>query len=347
MVFCGDIALPDVSIAIDLPDSLRQQNWFVNLEGSLIEASRVDESRLHNKVFNSQEAIARLSELLHIRVCSLANNHIEDCDTVDSTTRKLEDIGINYVGAGSNISEAERPVYIQEEKLTVLSFGWDVIKCPVASANRSGVNPYKKAHVIETVKVSLQKCESLVCFFHWGYELEAYPLPYDWELAHALIDLGVYSVIGCHAHRVQQIEFYKGKPIVYGLGNFLFPHGYYWNGRLKFPSFTKKELAFELAKDGRFIAHWFEYDNIEKRLSFLYSEELTPSEPDFTGIAPYCNLSPKEYDRFFRANRYHKKLLPVYKSLESDCAFAVKSFYVKFRGRVIDMLVRMNIKARK
>lgn len=50
--------------------------------------------------------------------------------------------------------------------------------------------------------------------------MELYPQPFDRELSKVLIDLGVYAVLGCHAHRVQQIEFYKGRPIVYGLGNF-------------------------------------------------------------------------------------------------------------------------------
>ena len=347
MVFCGDIALPDVSITIDLPESLGRQNWFVNLEGSLIEASYVDELRPQNKVFNNLEAVKQLSKLLQIKTCSLANNHIADCNTVSDTINKLESIGINHIGAGYSIVEAEKPLMIQEDNLTVLSFGWDVIKCPIATTRRSGVNPYKRSHVLETVKKLLHVSKNLVCFFHWGYELEAYPLPYDRELAHTLIDMGVYSVIGCHAHRVQQIEFYHGRPIVYGLGNFLFPHSYFWNGRLKFPDFTQKELAFELTNNGRFIAHWFEYDIKGKKLCFIDSEELTPDKTDFKGRATYIGFSPKEYDKFFRVNRYHKKLLPVFKSHESDGAFAVKSVFVKTRGRIIDMLVRMNIKARK
>ena len=250
MIFCGDIAFPDASIRIDIPDKLRRKSWLVNLEGSLIEASQVDEMRVQNKVFNNEDAIKQLSEQLNIKICSIANNHIEDCNIIDNTVRKLENHNIAHVGGGKNIEEAEKSVELSNEHLTVLSFGWDVIKCPWATANKGGVNPYRREHVLETVKKNLQQAENLVCFFHWGYELESYPLPYDRELAHTLIDMGVNAVVGCHAHRVQQIEFYKGHPIVYGLGNFLFPHSFYWDGRLKFPEFTKKELVFEVAPDG-------------------------------------------------------------------------------------------------
>lgn len=347
MIFGGDIAFPDTSIRINIPDELCRKNWFINLEGSLIETSLVDEMRVQTRVFNNVDAITKLSEQLNIRVCSLANNHIEDCNTVDNTVKKLESIGLECVGGGVNLEEAEKSIVIPEENIAVLSFGWDVIKCPLADANRSGVNPYKRNHVITTVKKNLHQADNLVCFFHWGYEMEVYPLPYDRELAHTLIDMGVKAVIGCHAHRVQQIEFYKGRPIVYGLGNFLFPHNYYWDGRLKFPEFTKKELAFEITSDGRFVSHWFEYDMINKELQYMKSEEVEAGMSFFEGYAEYENLSNKEYDRFFKANRYHKKLIPIYKSNETSASYAAKSWFVKYRGRLIDMLVKMNIKAKK
>ena len=40
--------------------------------------------------------------------------------------------------------------------------------------------------------------------------------------AHAYIDAGADAVIGAHPHILQGIEYYKGKPILYSLGNFWF-----------------------------------------------------------------------------------------------------------------------------
>ena len=347
MIFCGDIASPEASIRIDIPDELRRKNWFVNLEGSLIEASQVDEMRTLNRVFNNVDIIKQLSKLLNIKVFSLANNHIEDCNTVDNTVRKLENMGLAHVGGGINIEEAETPIVVPDENLTVLSFGWDVIKCPWATANKSGVNPYNRKHVLATVKKNLQQAENLICFFHWGYELEAYPLPYDRKLAHELIEMGVNAVIGCHAHRVQQIEIYKGRPIVYGLGNFLFPHNVFWNGRLRFPDFVRQELAFELKDNDEFIAHWFDFDSATNHLQYTRSERIEPDSEAFVGRAEYTGITDCEYDKFFSIHRHHKKMIPIFRSNESIFSHRLKSDIVKLRGKAIDLLVKMNLKAKK
>lgn len=58
--------------------------------------------------------------------------------------------------------------------------------------------------------------------FHWGEEKAEYPNDVQVELAHAAIDAGADLVLGHHPHVLQGIEQYKGKNIVYSLGNFCF-----------------------------------------------------------------------------------------------------------------------------
>ena len=57
---------------------------------------------------------------------------------------------------------------------------------------------------------------------HWGteysYELEDIQL----QTSKDYIDAGADVIIGAHPHVLQGIEYYKGKPIVYSLGNFWF-----------------------------------------------------------------------------------------------------------------------------
>jgi poly-gamma-glutamate synthesis protein (capsule biosynthesis protein) len=62
----------------------------------------------------------------------------------------------------------------------------------------------------------------LLVFMHWGTEYHDTPDPSQVELAHWFIDEGADAVIGGHPHWVQGISSYKGKPIVYSLGNFVF-----------------------------------------------------------------------------------------------------------------------------
>ena len=62
----------------------------------------------------------------------------------------------------------------------------------------------------------------VIVFPHWGVEYRAKPTSVQRNLAHAAIDAGADLVIGNHPHWVQGMEVYKGKPIWYALGNFVF-----------------------------------------------------------------------------------------------------------------------------
>ena len=57
---------------------------------------------------------------------------------------------------------------------------------------------------------------------HWGVE-ESFNIPASQtEFAHKLIDAGADVILGHHPHQFQGIEIYKGKPVIYSMGNFLF-----------------------------------------------------------------------------------------------------------------------------
>ena len=62
----------------------------------------------------------------------------------------------------------------------------------------------------------------MIVFAHWGIEREEYPQDYQRTLAKGYIDAGADLVIGAHPHVLQGFEYYKGVPICYSLGNYLF-----------------------------------------------------------------------------------------------------------------------------
>ncbi len=68
----------------------------------------------------------------------------------------------------------------------------------------------------------LQGAELVIFTFHWGEERQHYPNAAQRELAHFTIDSGADMVIGHHPHVLQGVETYKGKKIVYSLGNFIY-----------------------------------------------------------------------------------------------------------------------------
>lgn len=71
-------------------------------------------------------------------------------------------------------------------------------------------------------KVKDEGAELVIVIFHWGNEKETVPHSNQTTLGRLAIDLGADLVCGHHPHVLQGVEAYKGKNIVYSLGNFCF-----------------------------------------------------------------------------------------------------------------------------
>ncbi len=344
MIFTGDIALPKL-YSPNISGCPSAKVWVGNLEGSLIVRSH---SKGISGVFNDFEAITDLIKRIPFRVFSLANNHLLDAADVTVSLDNLKRIGVNSLGGGENLEEASKPCIINDQDGTdycILSYGWKNIQCKYATVYRQGVNPLTRRHVINTVNKYIKQYKNVICFFHWNYELELYPQPYDRQLAHDLIDLGVCAVIGCHAHRVQPIEFYKGHPIVYGLGNFLFFQSYYFNESLRFPAYCEDEYAFEIFDGGKsFRLHYFKYDLNNNVLSYVGSNEIS-QDKSFRGKASFTGYSPIEYESFFQKNRVKKSFLPVFRTQEAPLMYSLKSIWIKIRGVFLFFLVKIHFKS--
>lgn len=354
MLICGDIALPYENYVdyTSIPNELKNKVWFGNLEGSLIDVSKEEVERELKEpgVFNSYNAIKELISKINFRLFGLANNHILDRSNIDTTTSLLNKLGVKYIGAGRDIVNARKAIDIYDEhgeKYTILAFGWDCISCQYADSNHQGVNPITKKNILKSINEIKNNSGKIICFFHWNYELELYPQPYERSLAKLLIDKGVYAVIGCHAHRPQGIEFYKGRPIVYGLGNFLFPQKVFFNEKLEFPPYASEELVFELGENNSFSIHQFKYDKDSHSLMFVKSIKDIKPDMDFDGKAIFSGYDDEDYLRFFRKNRIKKKLLPVFTSRESILSYTCKSGWVKLRNVLINIFLHIGLKTAK
>lgn len=161
---------------------------------------------------------------------SIANNHILDFgqEGFIETLENLEKYKIKYAGGGRNIQKALEPAIweVHGQKIGFLAFSrviYDISwyatdKRPgIASAYDHYVNQVK-----DTVAQTKQHVDYLIVSVHWGKELEQLPQPYQQKLGQAMIDSGADVVMGHHPHVLQGIEFYKNKPILYSLGNFVF-----------------------------------------------------------------------------------------------------------------------------
>ena len=73
----------------------------------------------------------------------------------------------------------------------------------------------------QQIKEAKLRSHFVVFSFHWGPNYQWHPDASIIRLAHALVDLGVDLVHGHSSHHVQGIELYKGRPILYGCGDFI------------------------------------------------------------------------------------------------------------------------------
>ena len=157
---------------------------------------------------------------------TLGNNHILDAGTTGlaETMRHLDDAGIAYAGAGMDLAEARKPMVFDlgGTKVGVLSY-LDVPSYSWAWATRTapGTAPLLQNVMEEDIRRLRPKVDLILVMPHWGKEYIATPEPRQVDLAHAALDAGADLVVGGHAHWPKGIELYEGKPIFYGVGNFL------------------------------------------------------------------------------------------------------------------------------
>ncbi len=200
------------------------------------------------KNFNFRARPELVTALLQggVAAVSLANNHLVDYGAVglSDTLQTLESARLAHFGAGNTLREARRPAIIERQgiKLALLGYfclGDHNIEPPevVATDQRAGVAGHPsslevmKQMVRDDVVRARGSADLVIPFFHWGREGMHFPEPYQVELAHLAVDAGAAAVIGSHPHVLQGMELFRGAPIYYSLGNFVF--GGNWDPKVK------------------------------------------------------------------------------------------------------------------
>ncbi len=157
---------------------------------------------------------------------SLGNNHIGDAGPKGllQTLANLDSYGIKHSGAGKNITAARTPAIMTVDGIKVAILSYDTIaKYYAAGPNKPGSAQLTAAAVKVDVAAARRAGATLVIVYpHWGTEYSPRPFSAEQALAHAVIDAGADMIIGNHAHWVGAMEIYKGHPIWYALGNFVF-----------------------------------------------------------------------------------------------------------------------------
>lgn len=182
----------------------------INLEGTLTD-SGIEQTDKYN--FRASEDKAVLLKNAGVTHVSVANNHAFDYGRVgfDNTVNSLTNNGIVAMG------DVPKPVIISKSNYT----------CAVLSASLSTHNDSLPISNMDELKASVKSFMNklakvpLIVYIHWGLELQSTPENWQVDLATELVEMGVNAIVGHHPHVTQTIDFIKGKPVFYSIGNFI------------------------------------------------------------------------------------------------------------------------------
>jgi len=160
-----------------------------------------------------------------IDVAVMANNHIMDHgpEGLRDTLSHCQNAEIKTLGVGNNLQEASKPllVEIQHTKIALLAFAEEEFS--IASETTPGAARFDVPLVASAIRETKKNADLIVVNVHGGNEFYPIPSPRMQKDYRFLIDAGADAIIGHHPHVVQAIEIYNNSPIIYSLGNFLFP----------------------------------------------------------------------------------------------------------------------------
>lgn len=160
---------------------------------------------------------------------TLANNHFYDYgeDGVSYTLQSLKKSNIDYVGAGSNLVEAESVLYKNICGKIVAFINCCEHEYSIATDSTGGSNPLNPIRIYQLIQEAKGESDYIIVIVHGG--IEGYQLPTSrmQEEYRFFVEVGADAVVNHHQHCYSGYEYYKGKPIFYGLGNFCFD----WAGK--------------------------------------------------------------------------------------------------------------------
>jgi poly-gamma-glutamate synthesis protein (capsule biosynthesis protein) len=234
IVFAGDIMLdggpghivttggdPFAHVATVLQDA--------DLTIGNLECAIVKEGHAEDKPFTFRGPAKSLPVLKkYFSALSLANNHSGDWGKHGFLTELdlLRESGIPFFGGGANAREARRPLVLtaRGKRIAFLAYNDYPPQRFAAGPSSPGTAWLVEKDAVRDIQQAKKQADFVVLFLHWGEDLEPTVTPQQKAQGHALIDAGADAVIGGHPHLTQDEEWYKDKPIVYSIGNFVFDY---------------------------------------------------------------------------------------------------------------------------
>lgn len=347
MIFCGDIAIPTKEVGEKFIQSVKATGIFKdevvigNLEGPLCGEHK---GYPQYKLFND-DVIVGFKEICEKFIVSLANNHTYDYpNTIARTKELLVSNGIAYFGMIEEDSVNPLQFKCGGKIYAIFGHCWDLYtKTNPNRLTRDRVVDCSYEDLFHTVSMYAKNHpeERALLFPHWNFDFEELPFPAYIELAHDLIDAGVWAVLGNHTHCVQPFEVYHGHLICYSLGNFCIPDGYFFNGRLKYPEDSKKCYVVNVPEEGDMVTLYeVKTDDNGEGINVLSKKEIALGEDDL--LTDRQEVASKGgYGNYFKSFRSKKRLTPVFNSYKKTVFNRIKKEFLICKVRSIRSVISM------
>ncbi len=183
-------------------------------------------------IYKQDPRVAQTLRDTGFTVLALANNHTLDYGVqglLDTITH-LDRAGIRWLGAGPDEDAARQGLLLEVDGTTIglLAYmqdygsyerdGW------FASGEQPGAAIMREEVFAEDIARMRERADVVIVHAHYGKNYAGVK-GFQERISHAMIDAGADAVNGHHPHVAQGVEVYKGKPILYSLGNFTFGTG--------------------------------------------------------------------------------------------------------------------------
>ena len=227
---------------------LKGDVMFTNFEATILDEKK-GQSPKDGRFLSPPDALEAL-KAFGFNLVSLSNNHSFDLKVagIQNALDKANRLKLAHAGTGNTVAEAVAPGYLKTPKGTVALVAMASGLVPEggsASATRPGVNELRvegnkpneedAQRILQSIRAAGTRADLVIVYEHnhvfdkpfRTIMLEELPerlRPPEWlkKWTHAEVDAGADIIVMHGAPLLHGVEIYRGRPIFYDLGNFIF-----------------------------------------------------------------------------------------------------------------------------
>ena len=257
---------------------------------------------------------------------TMANNHVLDFgpEGLRKSIECCKDQGLDVVGVGDNLSEAERIIYLEKDGKKLAIINCCEHEFSIATESEAGANPLNPIRQYYAIQEAKKHADYVLVIVHGGHEHFQLPSPRMQETYRFFVDAGADAVVNHHQHCYSGYEVYNSKPIFYGLGNFCFDapkmRNSIWNeGYMVMLSFDKQAITYQMIP-------YIQYNDIAS-VELLSDRTLFDNRiEELNGIIQNQKELKKEVDEYYRSTASGMLLL-----------------HQPYENRILNKLYRMHL----